>query len=167
MEEFDDIQKELEGIAPMLSKLPRTNAFRVDEAYFDTLPTIVMERVHATKKRNWFNLSWLLQPRWAATMAVCIIAVIFGSFLLFHNINTDKAMPVAEVQKLLIEPVNKESILDNVDADALEDALASNDLPKVTPTHKKELKLKNAADKKVLENYILDNVDESALIEDL
>jgi hypothetical protein len=166
MEEFDDIQKELEGIAPMLSKLPRANAFRVDEAYFDTLPTIVMERVHATKKRKWFNLSWLLQPRWAATMAVCIIAVIFGSFLLFHNINTDKAMPVAEVQKLLIEPVNKENILDNVDADDLEDALASNETPHGS-YGKKERNLKKPEDKKALENYILDNVDESALIDAL
>jgi hypothetical protein len=162
MEEFDEIKKELDAIAPKLGALPKVNAFKVDDAYFDRLPMVVMDRIHARKPRRGIDLSWLFQPKWTVTMAICFIAVVFGSYLLVKNINTDKAMPVAEVQKLLVEPITNDNVIDNVDADDLVDALAR--------TEKEQIKtkdLKKSANKKAIEEYILDNVDESAIIDAL
>lgn len=162
MEDFDEIRRELESISPILSGLPRTNAFKVEDDYFDKLPMVVMDHIHARKAKSRLDLSWLLQPKWAVTMAVCMIAVIFGSFLLVRNINMDKSMPVAEVQRLLDEPVTNENVIDNVDADDMVEVLASNEAEQNNNQN-----LKKSADKKAMEDYILDNIDESAIIDAL
>ena len=162
MEDINEINKELESISPLLSKMPKVNPFKVDEVYFDRLPMEVMDRIHASKPRKIFDLSWLLQPRWAAAMAACMIAIVFGSFLLFKNINADKPMPVAQVQQLLNQPVDKESVLDNVDTDDMIDAIANNEKAK---TERKQLQ--KSVDKKAMEEYILDNVDESSITDQL
>jgi len=161
MEEFDEFRNELEGISPVLSRLPRVNSFKVEDNYFEELPMVVMDRIHARKQRRGIDWSWLLQPKWSVAMAVCMIAVIFGSFLLVRNINTDKPMPVAQVQQLLAEPLSDESVIENVSTDDLVEALAN---AESTPT---DAQKKKAADKKELENYIIDNVDESSIIDAL
>jgi hypothetical protein len=162
MEAFDEINKELKDIAPFLSSLPRQNAFRVEESYFDALPTRVMERVHARKKRYFINISWIFEPRWAMATAVFAVLLIAGSFLLNrYNNRLDKPMPVAQVQKLLVEPVTNDNVLDDVDVDVMTDVIAD-----ISKTPKKE-KTTRKEDKKALEEYILDNVDDNSIIDEL
>jgi len=162
MNGMNDENNELEQVAPVLSKMLKVNVFKVDDQYFETLPTLVMNRVHETKTRKLItDLSWLLMPKWAATVAVCFIFAI-GSILVLRKINADKPMPLAEVQQLLNEPVSREAVIDNIDEDVLIDAISAT--PK--PLNKK-VNTKKSSDKKALEQYILDNVDESSLTDEL
>ena len=163
MEDINKEKNELEQIAPELSKLLKMNVFKVDDQYFETLPTMVMNKVHEKKSGKLIiDLSWLLQPKWAVTVAVCFIFVIGGSILLLKQVSADKPMSLAEVQQLLNEPVSREAVIDNIDEDVLIDAVAAT--PK--PVNKK-LNTKKSLDKKALEQYILDNVDESSLTDEL
>jgi|GEM_PF-5068215 len=163
MSGIDEIKNELEQVAPELGRLHKVNIFKVDDQYFETLPTAIMNKVHEKKSRKlMIDLSWLLQPKWAVTAAVCFIFVIGGSILLLRQVNTEKPMPVAEVQQLLNEPVSRETVIDNMDEDVLIDAVAA--APK--PINKK-LNTKKSSDKKALEQYILDNIDESSLTDEL
>jgi hypothetical protein len=165
MEDKNINNNELEQIAPKLSKLLKVNVFKVEDQYFDKLPTMVMDKIHEKKSRKLIiDLSWLLQPKWAVTVAVCFLAVIGGSFLIINEINANKPMPLAEVQQLLNEPVSKDAIIDNVDEDVIIDAVVTSPKPagKV-----KKLNTKKSVDKKALEQYILDNVDESSLTDEL
>ena len=164
MENQNDINKELESIAPFLSRLPRQEAFKVEDSYFETLPTLVMDRVHASKKKKAIDLSWLLQPRWAVTMAVCFMAVVAGSFFILKQHNTDKPMPLAKVQQLLVEPLTAENVIDDVDADVLVEAIVAE---KKSVPQNDEMKLKKQLNKKAIEEYILDNVDASSIIDQL
>ncbi len=160
----DDYLTELGEIAPTLGKIEKVNVFKVDEAYFDALPAMVMDKIqHKQSKRFSVNLDWLLQPRRLAYAAVCLMFLVAGSLFIVKKINTDKPMPVAEVQRLLNEPVSKEAVLDNVDEGIMIEAIAS--APKVNDKKMKDFK--SSSDKKALEEYILDNVDESSLIDDL
>lgn len=166
MEDNHIEKNELEQIAPELSKLFKVNILKVDDQYFDILPAIVMNRIHEKKSRKLIiDLSWLLQPRWAAMVAVCFFAIIGGGFLIMKQINADKPMPLAEVQRLLDEPVSKEAVIDNVEEDVMIDAIVT--APKPMNKDNKKLNTKKSADKKALEQYILDNVDESSLTDEL
>ena len=166
MEDNNLEKNELEQIAPELSKLLKVNIFKVEDQYFDTLPTIVMNRIHEKKSRKLIiDLSWLLQPRWAVTVAVCFLVVIGGSFLVLKQINVDRPMPLAEVQRLLEEPVSKEAVIDNVEEDVMIDAIVT--APKPVNKENKKANTKKSADKKALEQYILDNVDESSITDEL
>ena len=116
MEDINFDRNELGQIAPELSKLQKMNVFKVEDQYFEKLPTMVMDRIFEKKSRKLIiDLSWLLQPRWAVTMAVCFLAVIGGSFMILKEINADKPMPLAEIQQLLNEPISREAVMDNVD----------------------------------------------------
>jgi len=162
MEAFDDIKNELESIAPMLNKLPRTTRFTVDEGYFDELPTQVMDRIHATKTRRMFDLSWALQPRWAVSLAACFMGIVFASFFLLNRHPQAQQLSKAQIQQLLNEPVTTESILDNIDAEDLADAMPE---PAAVAPDTQKQNLKKHADKKALEEYILDNDDDAAIID--
>jgi len=166
MEDINFDRNELEQIAPELNKLQKMNVFKVEDQYFEKLPTMVMDRILEKKSRKLIiDLSWLLQPRWAVTVAVCFLAVIGGSFMILREINADKPMPLAEVQQLLNEPISREAVMDNVDEDVMIEAIAS--APKPESKENKNLNTKKSADKKALEQYILDNVDESSLTDEL
>ena len=166
MEDINFDRNELGQIAPELSKLQKMNVFKVEDQYFEKLPTMVMDRIFEKKSRKLIiDLSWLLQPRWAVTMAVCFLAVIGGSFMILKEINADKPMPLAEIQQLLNEPISREAVMDNVDEDVMIEAIAS--APKSESKENKNLNTKKSADKKALEQYILDNVDESSLTDEL
>ncbi len=165
MKDEDEFLKELEQIAPELSKLQKVNAFKVEEQYFDSFPMAIMNKIQEKKsKRFVIDLSWLLQPRWAIAASFCFIALIAGSFIFFHRITADKPMPIAEVQKLLNEPVTREAVLDNVDADIMIETITAK--AKSTNT-KVKVNSKKSADKKALEEYIIDNADDSSITDDL
>jgi hypothetical protein len=168
MEAFDEINNELKDIAPLLSSLPRQNAFIVEDSYFDKLPTMVMNRIHTHKKKSWIDISWIFQPRWAMATALMAICIVAGSFLLMrYNNRLDKPLPVAQVQKSLVEPITTDNVLDDVDADVMADMIAD-----LGATQKKDIRPKKAnntkaTDKKAVEDYILDNVDDNSIIDAL
>jgi hypothetical protein len=163
MEEHDEINKELKEIAPVLSRLPRSVSFSVDEGYFDALPTAVMNRIHSRKKKTGFNLAWLLQPRWAAATAMVLIALVAGSyFLLRQNSIVDQHMSTAQVQKLLVEPLTTENIIDELETDDMTDAIAD---VKQAPAPK--IHVIKHDNKKELEELILDNLEDNSTFDEL
>jgi hypothetical protein len=100
-----NVQKELEEIAPLLSKIPKTNVYSVPAGYFNQLnPLPVQETVQPAAKiipignrtRKWFNYA----------AAACIAIVLLGGgFLFFHKTPDVKTLPTAsvDVQKSISE----------------------------------------------------------------
>jgi len=166
MENNDEIKKELESIAPFLSRLPKQEAFKVEDNYFETLPMFVMDRILDKKKKKVIDLTWLLQPHWAVTMAVCFLAVVAGSFFLLRQSAVDKPMAAVTVQHLLKEKITTETVIDDVDADILVEAVVS-ERKSEPASQKNEMKTKKQVNKKALEEYILNNVDASSIIDQL
>ena len=163
MKDEDEYINELEQIAPELSKLQKMNILRVDDQYFDAFPTLMMHKINNKPARRFvIDLSWLLQPRWAVMVSICFMAIIWGGIFIYNHAVADKPMPIAEVQKLLNEPVTKEAVLDNVDADIMIETIAAK--AKSAP-HKTDSK--KSADKKALQEYIIDNADDTSINDDL
>ena len=80
----DNVQKELEDIAPFLSTMPKANVYTVPEGYFEK-GIIVQHKVPArvipivTKSRKWFTYA----------AAACVTAVMFlGGYFYFENKTT-------------------------------------------------------------------------------
>jgi hypothetical protein len=84
----DNVQQELEELAPLLSQLPKTNVYTVPAEYFETLiPKIVEEKKEAPaqvisigrKSRRWLNYA----------AAACIAALLFGGGYYYVGKNTN------------------------------------------------------------------------------
>lgn len=118
---IDSVQRELEEISPLLSKLPKTNVYTVPQNYFSELDPLADANnngINPTVKiismgrnaRKWINYA----------VAACIAAVLFGGgylYLFNRNSGNDAISPLANMN------VEKEiSILsDNEIADYLKD----------------------------------------------
>lgn len=83
MENKDDIRKELDELAPRLSRLKKENPFQVPDYYFQGLPDKVLERVKAepqpwtARLENGLNrtFSLIFQPRYALSFATCLVVL--------------------------------------------------------------------------------------------
>jgi len=80
----DNVQQELEELAPLLSQLSKTNVYTVPAGYFETLaPQTVTEKAPAKvisigrKTRRWLNYA----------AAACIAALMFGGGYYYLNEN--------------------------------------------------------------------------------
>lgn len=83
MDNKDDIRKELDELAPRLSRLKKENPFQVPEYYFQGLPDKVLERVKnepqswTERLENGLNRTFALifRPRYALTFATCLVVL--------------------------------------------------------------------------------------------
>ena len=97
-----EIQEELEGLSPMLSNLPKRQAFKVPEGYFSTLQHEVLNRISeitaesdaVVEKESWIDmlinkLVLVRQPRYALALASVVVLAVCSVFLL--NPNSDSS----------------------------------------------------------------------------
>ena len=160
MDENKDIREELEGIAPELSRLKRKDSFEAPANYFEELPSAVQDRIIANKPKR----ETVFLRRWVPAFAVLLILLTAGLFL-FRNTGTQPVVqPVAQVPA--DTEVNKgqiafnDTVLEVIDEDLLVEELADN-------SYIKPVANKIQPQPEELEEYILDNYDESLLIEEL
>ncbi len=143
--------EELEHIAPFLAARNKKNAFQTDIQYFDAFPTKLQEKIIAQKRntnseklKTWLgNIALTLKPSFAA-LAVFIISS--GVIYLHQNKPIDYQSDVA-TQEYLLDQSSSEDILDLVESPAS--------------------KVSRPVDKAALQEYILDNTDESLLSEEI
>jgi hypothetical protein len=82
-EETED--DKLNEIAPTLSKMSRQHPFIAPDGYFDSLPTIISERITAEKEKP-FWVTWrtiVLRPR--LTAALVSVLMVAGAWWYFSN----------------------------------------------------------------------------------
>ena len=142
---------ELEHIAPFLAARKKGNAFQPEVQYFETFPMQLQEKIISRKRNSapqmissWLqNIALPLKPSFAA-LAVFIISS--GVIYLHMNKPIDYQSDVA-VQEYLIDQSSTEDILDMVEVP--------------------ENKAYKSSDKILLQDYILDNTEESLLSEEI
>ena len=95
MSEKDKIREELEGLSPLLLSVKKSSRppFYMPEGYFQRLPDDVLRRIRAEEglarearpaapggpgRRAW--LSWLRQPRYAASLGMAAVLIAFGAY---------------------------------------------------------------------------------------
>src|SRR5258706_7618627 len=103
---YNAVQQELEEIAPLLSKMPKTNVYSVPDGYFNRLDTLKIEVEKPAAKV--ISLGGRIR-KWATyAAAACIIVLFGGGFLYLFNSNSNvinEPPPIAsrEVQKGISE----------------------------------------------------------------
>ncbi|PCH91177.1 MAG: hypothetical protein COB85_09420 [Bacteroidetes bacterium] len=118
-ENSNEVRKELEDIAPSLSKIDRANPFEVPDNYFDNLPGVVSDRIngHSTPHSSTVRA---LVIRWTA-VAASIILIAVLTFVLTNspegNINLDLAqLDLDEIEEVLMDQgiyaVEEEELID-------------------------------------------------------
>ncbi|MBN4065724.1 hypothetical protein JYT51_00150 [Candidatus Amoebophilus asiaticus] len=166
MEEEKNILEEIQEIAPNLARIKRENHFKVPEQYFEKLPHIIQAKCVEQEKAGTIDIwqllaQYLLQPKYAIAVSLFAIALIFGLYKYLPNSQDQIVAGEMTFQDLSNKEVSA-FISDNIqdyDEDLLAEAFIQADAAKGTSTDD-ELE-------EELENYILENVDEDLLMEDL
>ena len=133
--------EELKNIAPRLHQLPKKDNFVVPEDYFDELPGLIQNKI--VVKPTSYLVSSL---KYALPLLLIVISVVY-----FTNSSSNNIIQISE--KEAVEYVNHQ-----VDSDFDETLLAEEiSIPQ------DDIELKDSP----VEEYLLDEVDEKLLIEEI
>ncbi len=159
MENKEDIKKELENLAPKLNKIDVRNDFTLPENYFYSLSDQIQEKVKATgtsKTTTFINLMHSKSVQFSLAFMIFLI-IGYGIFNFgrnFYNLRTLKNTILTE-----------EYILENIDPDEMiEFASSQVNIPK---NHKNGDSGKIKQRREEAENNLLENIDESIIIDEL
>lgn len=145
MENKDDIKKELEGLAPLLSQLKKKDrGFEVPTNYFNNLPDTIMDRIkaeeepqvlrspaHSLLDRIKDGLQQLLQPSYSlalASVAILVVAIfLLNPFSQERNSNISLAeVPDEVIADYVYENVDEfemDLLIEVIDESAIEEQL--------------------------------------------
>lgn len=169
MDTKKDIHDELEGLSPELSRIRKMQekpSFHVPDNYFEDMPAQMQDHVrNKTQKRS---LGWMpsgirqLAPALAMLLIVVGIAFYFATKPETNKVATVR--PDTTSTQVAVNTVDEETVLDEMDEDFLVESIAMAEPKKSS----KNAALKtNPQAKEEIEEYILDNFDESVLTEEL
>ncbi len=165
MNQDKDIHDELQGIAPHLSRIEKVEPFEVPASYFEEFPARVRDIIalkEAKPETGWLG-QWI--PRYSYIAASLCFLLIVGGFLVVKNTGTPSAI-VAASQQTKATP-NDEYVIEHVDEDVLMEPLpAANQETQATKVKQETPAVKNHTSN-VSEQYILENVEESTITEEL
>ena len=154
----DNIQDELRDLAPSLSKMEKRNPYKVPDAYFEELPAKARERIGFADAERGNNIRRYLLPRYSYISASICFLLIVGGFLVVRNY-TSTPKPMAVIHAV----PNTDYVMEHVDEDIImEDLPGKTDFKEVANSGKPKLK-KSV----VTEDYILENVEESTISDEL
>ncbi len=147
IEDFEEIK----DFAPTLLSIDKYHPFEVPADYFEELPSIIQERVIASKNRHSY-IEWLfllLKPRFAFPIIAIVVATVIGI-----NYINNKVELKNETEELSLEDhlyyIDESEIVEQLTADACIE------------------KESVSEDDNNIENYLLDNnIDESSLNKEL
>ncbi|HIA10542.1 MAG TPA: hypothetical protein EYN69_00505 [Flavobacteriales bacterium] len=94
-ENSDEIRKELEGIAPRLSKIEKVNPFEVPDGYFDNLPRLVSDRINEASTAHRAAVR-TLTFRWTAVAASITLIAAFA-YIFNNTAHLDDNMDLAQL----------------------------------------------------------------------
>jgi hypothetical protein len=148
MEGKNEINEELNEIAPFLSKIDKKNNFSVHDNYFEDFPARVRDKIgYKSTTLSWTNIFGLFSRK--AVFALSSLAII-AILVTMLTVNFNR-------QSLAKAVTPNEYILDNIDEDLIIDELAFKEAPKS--------KIQSTTDN--TEEYILENIEESTISEEL
>lgn len=170
MEHQDDIRKELDELAPRLSRLKKENPFQVPDYYFQGLPDKVLERVKnepqpwTERMENGLNriFALIFQPRYALTFATCLV-VLAVSIGFLKNRETAVTPAAPQLSQISTEAIDA-YILNDFDDYEL---VAFNGVNSINlfPAGEKHLIPAGISDDD-LNDYLNDNIDNQTLEEE-
>ena len=165
MSEKENIQKELEELAPELSQVKKENLFEVPADYFQKLPGELMAKLQSEPQANWWDTLdnqiqlWLdkwLKPQFAMPAFASMVVLIMAAHLLI--------VPPGSVT----EPTTLAGISDAVLEDYVYDYSDEFDLAVMSyPDDATILDEEEKISEEILEDYIFDNIDELTIWEAL
>jgi hypothetical protein len=169
METNKDIHDELEGLSPELSRIRKMQekpSFTVPENYFENMPAQMQEYVrNKTRKRT---LAWLPNgiSQWAPALTILLVAIGVSFYFLSRPETDQVATTTSPSMDTLLanNSVQEEVVLDELDEDFLVESLAMAEPVKPVKSNNGQSK---AEAQEEIEDYILDNFDESLLTEEL
>lgn len=145
-------EEDIKVLAPTLLSIDKYNPFEVPTDYFEELPSIVQERVIASKnKPSYFEWLFLfLKPRFVLPM----LAIVFVSIVGIKYLNNKVEVKTETSEDLSLEDhlyyIDETDIIDQLTADASVETESTSD------------------DDNSIENYLIDNnIDESNLNNEL
>ncbi len=111
MNKREEIQKELEEIAPLLAKLERKENLSIPKGYFDDLTDNVLGEIQLKEEKirpSFFEKidTWLLrlfQPRLALALASAV-GIVLAAYFLFSN------QPFQQNQNIALMDLSKEEV---------------------------------------------------------
>jgi hypothetical protein len=170
MDENKYIPDDHEKLSPDLEGLRKRQeeTFRVPDGYFDRMPMEMQEHVlsRAKKKRTLWP-----QPigiRQLVPVLAVLLVVIGVSIYFFTRIDPPHIVAVqpGEQSQAVEQPIDQDVLLEELDEDFLMDAIAMVEPAKKSDKPKTEAATEQQT-KEEIEDYILDNFDETFLTDEL
>lgn len=165
MENKDDIQKELNELAPKLGRMEKKNPFHVPDYYFQSMPDKLLARAKkepqpwTERLENSLNriFSRIFQPRYAVTFATCLVllAVSVGFLKKKESVNVAPQLsqiPTEEINAYILADLDEYEIIGLNTTTEI-----SNETELVIP--------ENISDEE-LNDYLDDNIDNQTLEEE-
>ncbi len=159
MQQDKDIRDELKDLAPHLANIERVEAFEVPAAYFEEFPARVREAIamkEAKPESGWLG-QWI--PRYSYVAASLCFLLILGGFLLLRNTASYDKMAAARELKTV---PSTEYVIEQMDEDLIVEHLPAAEEPKASENT--NIKKERSG---VSEQYILENIEESTITEEL
>jgi hypothetical protein len=148
-ENMDDELKD----APLLKSISRENPFKVPDGYFDSFPTLISEKIAAqNSKPGWaIFLQNVFQPKYVVAMSVFAIVLTSGIFYFNQH-------PKLSNEEILLsyDDLNNSNYIEQIDEMDLIDAYSSVSYSEA---------YKSGENNSDIENYLIDNQTDNALIE--
>lgn len=106
MENNNDILSEIKELSPSLAKLQKKNPFSIPENYFEILTQKIRDVIFlrdGISEPSW-NLDWLinflLKPQYSLSLAIMVIAIIFGAQYFVPKNNLDQQLDKISADKM-------------------------------------------------------------------
>lgn len=149
MKNNDYIDDELKD-APLLKSMSGETPFRAPAGYFDSLPTLISEKISAQNSKPWWSIfiQNIFQPKYVVAACVFGVAVISG-VVYFNQPENIKDIEII----LSYEDVSNSAYMDDLD-----ESLLVEELSKYDNTSYDE-------QSKDIENYLIDSQTDISLIE--
>jgi len=132
---------ELKDIAPILNQLPKKDSFQVPENYFDELPSLIQDRVQVKTKSR-----WTYALKYALPLILMVISIVY-----FSQKTTEKSIKISKQEAIDYLDNQMETEFDET---LLAEEISAQSVEQYTPTSS-------------VEEYVLDEVDEELLIEEI
>ena len=164
MNQDKDIHDELEGLAPYLSKIEKVEPFQVPAGYFDEFPAKVRETIalkEAKPQRGWLGQ---LIPRYSYIAAsLCFLLIVGGFLFVKKSTSMIGTSTITATQQMKTVPTD-EYVIERVDEDLLTEPVSMQTQETKSTPETKNIKSKKS---NVSEQYILENIEESTITEEL
>lgn len=166
---FESLQEDIsKQVSFHLEQEGKHNPFHTPETYFEQLPRLVQNRINNEEEKKWslseVLVGWL-QPRYSVSLAIAIVIIALLIINPFKSENIKNACPneLACLNKKDIQQHLESNVIQDMDADEILEAIGENDGASLNLPDEEESNETN----KETEEFLLNNIDENAIVDEL